>query len=146
MEEESKQENSPGSPHGEPDVAALIRKIQQQLTFLEKKIDILINQSQAEPSREKYFSKPYRPFDRPARHGKAEGREGYRERGPGQGRNYEKPQGGENRGFGYKKKSYDHPREDFGHERRFDKPHGGESRGFSHKKKAPFYFKRKDRG
>ncbi|MFH0876705.1 MAG: hypothetical protein V1863_00590 [Candidatus Omnitrophota bacterium] len=122
MIEEPKQGNFPVPPQAEPDVAALIKKMHQQLIFLEKKIDILINQSQGASPREKYFSKPYRSFDRSGRHDKAErdGRPG--EKGPDQGRNFEKRHGEKNRGF------------DYGEKRKFDP------------KKKPFYYRRKDRG
>ena len=49
----------------EQDVVALIKKMQQQLVFLEKKIDILISQSKARPFSEKHFSKPFRSFGNP---------------------------------------------------------------------------------
>jgi hypothetical protein len=64
------------------DVASLLVKIQRQLVFLEKKIDILIHQSQENPdSRDPSIEKPYRkkPFIKPLRtsgpyryHGKEE--------------------------------------------------------------------------
>lgn len=145
MNEEFKDENPPVSPQTEPDVAVLIKKIQQQLIFLEKKIDILINQSQGTPPREKHFSKPYRSFDRFHRDGKGERERRFEERGPEQGRNFEKRHGEENREFSHKKKTYGNPRKsDFGHERHFQKRHGDENRGFGQKKK-PFYYGRKDR-
>jgi hypothetical protein len=109
-------------PQTEPDVVALIKKMQQQLIFLEKKIDTLIAQSQAAPSREKYFSKPYRSFDRPHRYGKGESDSRPGEKGPDQGRSFEKRHGEGNRGFGH-----------------------GEKRKFDPKKK-PFYYKQRDKG
>ena len=121
MIEEPGQGNSPVSPQTEPEVVALIKKMHQQLIFLEKKIDLLITQSQGAPPREKYFSKPYRPFDRSHRYGKGERDSRPREKGPDQGRNFEKRHGEENRGFGH------------GEKRRFDP------------KKKPFYYRRKDR-
>lgn len=50
-------------PQTDSDVVSLIKKMQQQLNFLEKKIDILIGQSPERPfrDREKRFSKPFRP-------------------------------------------------------------------------------------
>lgn len=44
------------------DVIFLLKKLQEQLTFLERKVDILVNQSKDKPSfnRERTFSKP--PF------------------------------------------------------------------------------------
>lgn len=56
---------SPVEPQGGQDLGSMIGRIQQQLTFLEKKIDTLIAQSQARPSGEKSFQKPFQRFDRP---------------------------------------------------------------------------------
>ena len=56
----------------EMDMMALLQKMQQQLVFLEKKLDTLLQQSQQKPSfggnRERSFSKPFRPFTRPGGH------------------------------------------------------------------------------
>ena len=99
----------------EQDVLTLIRKMQQQLSFLEKKIDILISQSQAKPSGDKPFSRPFR----------------IEERSFDRERPYEKRHGPEFRGVGYKKQGYGNPREgDFNQGHRFDKRHGPEGRGF----------------
>jgi len=51
-------------PQTDSDVVSLIKKMQQQLNYLEKKIDLLIGgQSPERPfrDREKRFSKPFRP-------------------------------------------------------------------------------------
>jgi hypothetical protein len=107
----------------EPEVLVLIKKMQQQLIFLEKKLDILINQSQEKPFREKSFSKSFRSFDRPYSSGPYRGKrsqgEDSKERGFRSGHHSEKRPGDENRGF------------------------GGEKRGFGSKKKLSFH-KRKD--
>lgn len=47
----------------QPDVAELILKIQQQLTFLDKKIDALIGQCQEKPFERKNSPEPFRRFD-----------------------------------------------------------------------------------
>ncbi len=45
------------------DTIALLQKVQQQLAFIEKKLDTLIQQSQPKPfNREGSFSKPFRSF------------------------------------------------------------------------------------
>jgi hypothetical protein len=124
MTEQFKQDSPSVPTQAEPNVVALIKKMQQQLAFLEKKIDILINQSQGAPFREKRFSKPYRSFDRPQHHA----REGYGER---------PRDGGFDRGRSRER--------DFGEGRHFEKRQDNESRGFVHKKK-PFFQKRRDRG
>ena len=110
MNEEFKNENPPVSPQAEPDVVALIKKIQQQLVFLEKKIDILINQSQGASSKERFFSKPYRSFD----HYKKKTYDNPRGSDFGHERHFEKRHGDENRGFGQKKKPFFHKRRDRG--------------------------------
>ncbi|MCG2712151.1 MAG: hypothetical protein L6416_07505 [Candidatus Omnitrophica bacterium] len=47
-----KYESAPERHHGaENDVASMIRKMQQQLVFLERKIDMLLGQSSPRPSR-----------------------------------------------------------------------------------------------
>jgi hypothetical protein len=63
------QQNEENLPQGEPDVVSLLLKMQQQLLYLERKIDTLINtQSSSRPAerfserRERSFDKPYRPF------------------------------------------------------------------------------------
>ena len=145
MNEEFNKESSSVLPQPETDTVVLIKRLQQQVAFLEKKIDILINQSQGESSREKYFSKPYRSFDRSHRHNKGGRDSSHAERGFDQGRRFGKPGGEQSRGFG-QKKDYARPREsNSGPERHFEKRSGEEHRGFGRKKK-PFFHKRRDRG
>jgi len=62
------------------DVVVLINKMQQQLEFLEKKIDTLIRQSSERPSEGKNFSRPFQRFDRPGRYDRGEQRNSFRER------------------------------------------------------------------
>ena len=103
MNEHFKQDNS-SVPEGDLSVGVMLKKIQQQLNFLEKKIDILMGQSSGRPSfkpsfnkdrnfsKERHFSKPFRP-------------------------------GGGGGGFRQDRGS-DRPRErEFSPERQFDKPH-----------------------
>jgi hypothetical protein len=142
---EQPQHNSPSAP-AEQDVLALIKKMQQHLVFLEKKIDLLISQSQARPFREKHFSKPFRPSG-PPYHRSDRGQDSASgERSFDRGRPFEKRHGEESRGFGHRKKAYDNPREsDFGTRNHFEKRPEGEKRGFEQKKK-PFPYRQKDRG
>ena len=67
------------------DVTAILQRIQQQLTYLEKKLDTLLQQSQQKPSfnRERNFSRPFRPFNRPNRPGQGPSGQG-ESRGHGQ--------------------------------------------------------------
>ena len=119
MNEHFKQDAFPAAPQqDESDVVALVKKIQQQLVFLEKKIDTLISQSSERPFKGKYFSKPFRPlhgrqpgFGHSHHHGKG-GHKDSREGGFTQGRHFDKQQGGENQGFGQRKKPFFRRRKD----------------------------------
>ena len=56
----------------ETEMMELLQRMQQQLTFLEKKMDTLLQQTQQRPpapfNRERNFSRPFRPqFGRPNR-------------------------------------------------------------------------------
>jgi len=130
----------------EQDVVALIKRMQQQLAFLEKKIDILINQSQTRPFSEKRFSKPFRSSGYSHRRSDREHDTAYAEKSSDQGRHFEKRHGERNPSFGPQRKAYNNPREsESGQEHHSEKRQGGEKRGFEHNKR-PFYKKRKDRG
>jgi len=122
MNEHFEQNSSSESQQAEPDLLTLVKKIQQHLVYLEKKIDTLIGQSSDRPAKGRHFSKPFRPFNnnRSRHHG-----EGNRD---------------------------DRPRErSFGHDRPFnrdrgDRPRGGDSHGsgFGADKK-PFFRRRRER-
>jgi hypothetical protein len=112
MTHNSKNDLSPVPQEGEPDVVAMIRKMQQQLVYLEKKIDTLISQSAAKPSRERGFSKPFRSYGPSSRHA-----DGNRDSGPRDGnfppkRHFDRPRGGEGRSFGPRKGPVSHRRRD----------------------------------
>ena len=127
------------------DVVALIKRMQQQLAFLEKKLDILISQTQTMPSGERHFSKPFRTPGRPHRQFAGD-RDAFRgkkrfERG---GR-FEKPHGESDRGFGHNRKPAEKPRESEGAPGHYvENRRGGATREFRHKKKS-FYNRRKTR-
>jgi hypothetical protein len=80
-------------------VVSLLKGMQQQLNQLERKVDLLINQSQKRSSGERSFGdKPFqkRPFSKPFRssehsmhHGKGEYGRGPRDRDSAQGHFYE---------------------------------------------------------
>lgn len=142
MREQSKQHYSlPPAPE-EQDVAALLKKVQQQLAFLEKKIDILIGQSETRSVSDKRFSKPFRPFVRPYHRSERGQDSPPRERNYYPARHSDRRPGGESREFGYKKKAYDNSREgDPSQEHRFKSRYAGEKKSFDNKNK-PFYHKR----
>ena len=152
-------------PQADTDVVSLIKKMQQQLNFLEKKIDILIGQSPERSfgDREKRFSKPFRPsFGGGASHGNRDFNRGPRREG---GFSHSRPREGgfshdRPRSSGFSKDrpreggfsqdrpreggfSHDRPRErSAGPERSFDRKPGAGSRGFGHGDK-PFFRHRK---
>ena|SRR3989338_1326163 len=149
MTEQLKSENSSTSQQPESDVLVLIKRMHQQLIFLEKKIDMLINKSQEKPFREKHFSKPFRSFSRPYRpgqhHDKQDRGEDFEERGSRSGHHFEKHRGNEDQGFGGPKKHYSDDRESSpGQGHHFKNKFGGKKRGFGSGKKF-FSHKRKDR-
>ena len=123
----------PEIPQEEMDAVTLIRKVVQQLAYLEKKIDILLTQTKGRPSfQEKSYSKP--PF---RSYGNSQGYQGNRDnrsRGGDRGfekrPSYDKHQGREDRSYG-QSSSYDQGRD-------------REGRPFDPKKK-PFYNKNKSR-
>ena len=90
----------------ETDVMAILQRMQQQLTYLEKKLDTLIQNSQRKPfNPERNFSRPFRPFNRPngPSHGPSHGHGGHgghSGHGPSHGGNFapkKKPFFGRNR-------------------------------------------------
>lgn len=144
MNEQSQYNKDLPPASAEQDILALIRKMQQQLVFLEKKIDILVNQSQARPFREKHFSKPFRSFSRPHRHSDRAYVNASGEKNPDRTRRFERRNSEGSRGFEHKNRDYDNPREsDFSKGQHFEKRHDGEKRGF-YQKKNSFSYRRKD--
>ena len=122
MNEESSINPSAVPDESDTDVASLIKGMQQQLLFLEKKIDLLISRSQERPSGEKPhsdrpfrkrpFSKPFRSFDQPQRPGKGEYGHSPRERDSAPGHFYERRPGEKRRSSNPKKKPFSFKRKD----------------------------------
>jgi hypothetical protein len=106
----------------ETDLVALLKKLQQQLNFLEKKIDVLISQSQPKPFRDKAsssrpfqkrtFSKPSRSFDRPRPHGREEREQSPRDRDSARTHFYERFKPAKKRAANPKRKPFSPRRED----------------------------------
>ena len=164
MSEHSATESS-SAPVRDSDVIALLKKLQQQMVFLEKKLDLLISQQaasaaqpSAQPTGERSFERPRPSFDRGDRgtssfkdkhfskppfrsYGPSQGGGGYRgdrDRGPSRDRG-DRPTG-PSQGFS-DRPSYGRPRRDD----RNGAPSGDRPGGFSGPRK-PFYKGRKDRG
>ncbi len=119
MEEHVAENNAGPSSESGSSLASMIRKLQQHVGFLEKKIDTLLSQSQEKPFRDRPFSRPFRPQHgrRPgfSTSGHARAGESYHRPGEGgfhRGRPFEKPQGGPNQGFGERKKPFFRGRKD----------------------------------
>jgi len=98
MKEESSINPSAAPDETDTDVVSLLKRMQQQLLLLERKIDLLISNSRERssgetstdrPFRKRPFSKPFRSFDHPQRHGKGEHAHSPRERDSVQGHFYE---------------------------------------------------------
>ena len=154
-EHEEKNEDLTTSPQADSDVVSLIKKMQQQLNYLEKKIDLLIGQSPERPFRdrgEKRFSKPFRPsfgggsggrdFNRGPR------REGFSHDRPREGGfSHSRPrEGGFSKDRPPREGGFSHdraPRErSSGPEHSFDRKPSSGPRGFGHGDK-PFFRHRK---
>ena len=122
MKEESSISPSAVPDESETDVVSILKRMQQQLLFLERKIDLLISQSQERPFGEKTspdkpfqkrpFSKPFRSFDHPQRHGKGGYGRSPRERESAQGQFYERRLREKSRGPNPKKNPFPFRRKD----------------------------------
>jgi hypothetical protein len=91
------------------DLFGMVKKIQQHLVFLERKIDALIQQTPSGPRREGHFSKNRPPFNPAHRHGGGKPGRGFRPDSPGhprQERRFGQPDGVGNRSFFSKKKRF----------------------------------------
>ena len=75
-----KRKSLPRMPQDEPGTDELIYKLQEQLSAMEKKLDILIGQSSERPFERSYSQKPPRHFDRFNRHDSRGRDNAYRER------------------------------------------------------------------
>ena len=154
-----------GAPQDEPGVVDLINKVQQQLSAVERKLDILIGQSSKRPFEKSYSQKPSRSFDHS--HRRDSGRQGNDTRERTFTRvicadcNKEceipfKPSGGRpvyckecfsnrRKGGPFNASRDNRPEErDFSRERRFDK-RPAEKRQTPAKKRVPFFARRKKR-
>ncbi|MFH1493090.1 MAG: CxxC-x17-CxxC domain-containing protein [Candidatus Omnitrophota bacterium] len=153
------------APQDESGVAGLINKVQQQLSAMEKKLDILISQSLKRPFEKSYSQKPFRRFDHSHRHDRGIQGNGPREKTYTRvicadcNKECEipfKPSGDrpvyckecflKRKGDSSFKENYDSKsREgDFVQGRHFDRQRGGENRS-SEKKKKSIFRRRKER-
>ena len=80
MKKHSKHKSLLVAPQDEPGVSGLINKVQQQLSAMEKKLDILISQSSKRPFEKSYSQKPSQRFNHSQRHDRGRQGDGPRER------------------------------------------------------------------
>lgn len=115
MDENFKPQDNSNASANDTDLVSLVKKLQQHLSFLEKKIDTLITRVPETPFQGKRFSKPFRPggYSRPYSPGpRGRGHSGERNFSQGgqggyQGRSFDKSGGNggqQNREFGPAKK------------------------------------------
>lgn len=127
MQEDSKKDDFSVSQQEEQQVLALVKRLQQQIIFLEKKVDILLSRSAQSTHEGKSFSKPYRSFGHSQHRGKERYGDHSRERDFSSGRP-DRQYGEEKRGFEPRGKPF----------YRSDRQQGEESRG-SEQREKPFY-------
>ncbi len=121
MTEQSNEDSSSNPQQADLDIVAVLRRMQQQLAFLEKKIDTLIKQSPERSGSQRPFNRD-RGFQRSFRPG---GGFGHSDRHPRGERSSH---------------SQDRPERSFAPRRHFDNPHSSDQapRSFDQRKKRPF--------
>lgn len=114
MNEPFKDDGASGIPGDERELVVLIKKLQQHMEFLEKKIDTLISLSSARfvQGQGRHFSKPFRPggHSRPHIPGERGNRSG--DRNFSQGRPFDQPHGEPSQRFSQHKKPFFHRKKD----------------------------------
>ncbi|MBU2541131.1 MAG: hypothetical protein KJ593_04445 [Candidatus Omnitrophica bacterium] len=131
MNEDFKKEDSSVPLQEEQQVLALIKRLQQQIIFLEKKVDILLSRSVQRTNETRSFSRPSHSFGRSQRQGKARYRDRSRERGFSADR-LDKQHDEESRGSEQREKPF----------YRFDKRQGGSRKPGQRNK--PLFHRRRD--
>ncbi|MFH1655678.1 MAG: hypothetical protein ABH954_03615 [Candidatus Omnitrophota bacterium] len=139
MNEDFEKEDSFVPPQEEQQVLALVKRLQQQVIFLEKKIDILLSRSAQRPNETRNFSKPSYSFGHSQRQGKTRYRDHSRERDFSAG-HFDKRHGEESRGSEQREKPF-HP---------FDKRREGSRRPDEGSRRPgqrnkPFFRRRRER-
>ena len=114
MNEHLKRDTSPTPQQVDLDVYAVLKRIQQQLAFLEKKVDTLIRQSSEKPSQERHFSKPFRSPGNFSHSHRPDRGERPREKSFTPGRPFDKPEGQKKQEFGRGRKAFFRRRESRG--------------------------------
>ncbi len=132
MNKDFKKEDSSALLQEEQQVLALVKRLQQQISFLEKKVDILLSRSEQRTNETKSFSKPFRSFGRSQRQGKARYKGRSRERGSSAD-HFDRQDDEESRGSEQREKPF----------YRYDKRRGQSRKPDQGNK--PFFHRRRDR-
>ena len=122
MKDELDNDDEIKEDYSENEIVSLLKRMSQQLAFLENKIDQLVSQSQEKPfekrhSSNQYFprrsdSKPPRSFDRSERYGRGDRDRGPRERDAAPGHYYDRRKPEKKRGPVARKKPFFSHRKD----------------------------------
>ena len=102
MNDESNSKQPEAADQPDNDLFAVLKRMQQQLLQLEKKVDLLIGRSQGKGAegtfprdrsfQKKSYSKPFSSFSRPPRRGKEEREPKHREKNSASGHFYDRYQ------------------------------------------------------
>jgi hypothetical protein len=157
MSEQSRDHDSDVPTQAEPDMMTLIKKMQQQLVNLERKIDLLIHKPQERSFQGKSFSKPFRPSYSSSRYyGKGDQGRSFRDNDSiqrshygrkDQSRSFKESDNAQGNHYGKKDQSRSFRENDQaqGQGHSFKKHRDDDQSQKFNPKKKPFYMKRKDR-
>ena len=104
MNKHSEPQNTSNVLLHEPEVVVLIKKLQQHLVFLEKKIDILVGGLSHKPFKENRFSKPMRSGEHFRHRSRTEGGNHSSQRNLGRSGPFDQSRSGGGQGFSHRKK------------------------------------------
>lgn len=105
--EHFKHQDMSETPRNEPGVLEILKKIQQQLVYLERKIDALGGNSSPRPfRRDRSFSGHRRSFDRPPQYGKPQREQDSGREHSSQPHFTDRPPREERHGFSHRKKPF----------------------------------------
>ncbi|MBL7131411.1 MAG: hypothetical protein ISS45_08445 [Candidatus Omnitrophica bacterium] len=105
MNEDFKKEDSPSPPQQEQQVLDLVRRLQQQIISLEKKVDTLLSRPAQRANEGNTFSKPFRSYGHSQYQGRPRHRDSSGERDFSAGR-FDRQRGEGNRGPGQREKPF----------------------------------------
>jgi len=147
MNEENQETSGSGQPIEESEVLELLKQIRQQMTYLEKKMDLLLGQApQKSFNREgaSFSRPPRRPFGDAPRHGGKGHFGSHRSGGFSHGRpSYDRPREG---GFSGERKPFSHERPSFDRGHSADRPQASGNTNYKpFPSKERFFGKKRER-